>query len=108
MDSTAAVTFVLSLILLVMLTGFIVWHTMQSHVHCVAEINNAWAAAARARDDAWARTIQERKVHAKEREYLYQQSAVLAGHLAKVSEHDIKLTQAVVTLWEKGKIESIT
>ena len=88
------------LVITTALAGLVIWTNGQSHTHCVSEINYAWEAATRFRDSAWARVVHERQLHAEE-------TARLVEQLAKQAEHSSKLTQAVVTLWEQGKVTSI-
>ncbi len=100
MDATTAVVVIFTIVMAIILAGLVIWCTIQSHVHCVSEINKAWEGSIRFRDSAWARIVDERRLHAEERTKLSEQ-------LAKQAEHSDKLTQAVVTLWEKGKVTSI-
>ena len=103
MDVSTAVIVVTSVVLVYALAGVVIWTTIQSHVSCVAEINKAWEGALRSHDEAWARIVQERKIHSLDRQGNEQWFVALADQVSKQSEHSTKLTQAVVTLWEKGK-----
>ena len=105
--TAAAVVVIFALTLTFVFTGLVVWYVMHAHIKCVEEINKAWELSSQA-------VIHEREVSARDRAALEQWLVALAGQVSdqgrssfELTQSSQKLTQAVVTLWEQGKVSTI-